>query len=75
MLSVWVLEEDEDDNKRDSSDREVDKTGCTSAIEDLNTKGVLAHKHQRHDTLSVNTPPRIGPTTLEIPNMLERSAM
>ena len=34
----------------------------------------LTQKHQRQDTLSVRAPPRIGPTTEAIPNMLDNAA-
>lgn len=37
--------------------------------------GRLIQKHHRHDTLSVSTPPKIGPTTDAIPNMEESEAM
>jgi hypothetical protein len=35
----------------------------------------LTQKHHLHETLSVRTPPKRGPTTDEIPNMLDKAAM
>lgn len=36
---------------------------------------MLTQKHHLQDTLSVKTPPSRGPTTDEIPNMLDKAAM
>lgn len=37
--------------------------------------GRLIQKHHLQDARSVNAPPRIGPTTDDIPNMLDNAAM
>lgn len=37
-------------------------------------KGRLIQKHQRQESLSVNAPPKRGPTTEAMPNMLDRQA-
>lgn len=37
--------------------------------------GKLIQKHHRQEALSVKTPPKIGPTTEDIPNMLDNAAI
>jgi len=41
----------------------------------ITPKSKLIQKHHRQESLSVKTPPRMGPTIEVIPNMLERHAM
>lgn len=41
----------------------------------LDQGNIHTQKHHLQETLSVKAPPRSGPTTEEIPNMLESAAM
>lgn len=50
------------------------KKGATAAME-MAPKGRLIQNHHRQLRLSVKTPPSNGPTTDEIPNMLDIAAM
>jgi len=61
-------EEDYEDDGGDSAEREVDveTLGCECLI--YRWDGYV-DLHHRHVACWVKTPPRIGPTTLEIPNI------
>ncbi len=47
---------------------------ATAAIE-MAPNGKFIQKHHLHETLSVKAPPSSGPTTDEMPNMLDKAAM
>ena len=47
---------------------------ATAAIE-IAPKGKLIQKHHLQEALSVNAPPSSGPTTEDMPNMLDMAAI
>ena len=74
MFSFGIFEEEEDGCHCDPADGEVDETGGCQ-FDSGRRGGRMTYKHHRQETWSVKAPPKIGPTTEEIPNMLDSAAM
>ncbi len=76
MLAYGVFEEEEYGGDGAAAKREVDPSWKVSlGVRISFPEGSTYQKHQRHVRRSVNAPPRIGPMTEDMPNILDSIPM